>query len=759
MTTRTLDLSQPLPYAEYVRMSSAMQNPRSPEQQDMVIQTEITRQNRIWFRHKLYRDEGITGRLLMKRPAFRELLNDVAKTPPPFRLLLVDTIDRFGRHEEMDQVRAYLERRGVLLLVAEQHFEDPRTPSGDLLTKMDQWRGKRENDVKGHMVSRGKRDALELGYWPGGPVPLFLRLYQKNVEQRRFKQIIHHGVEPDPALEYLGLRMFELADVQGMAGVRIANIFNNDPTIPERLKPFYGNTIDRMLSNRLYIGEYVRNRYFVHYDNDVRAIEENSMDEWERFPNFCRPMIEVERFDRVQLLKEFRSAKMRAAREPAEKTCSSGVRGIPVKYVLSGLVICGECGSSMIAQGHRSPADDPLKGVYYRCPRHANGSCVNQTCAPYRWMLGEVTSSLFGWAFGGELPPNLIDSETVTNLPMFSEFVRMAQAEFQRQSSLQPLEVTALKDEKDRLVRQQQGWRLTLGDPGVSPTLRQSIQIDYESAASRIGELDRQLQQINQRSQTFDEICSPEQVAAVLCRIKDVIGGENACAANLELAKHLETITVFRDRRVCLRFCRVGLVGNATQILVSNEGECASAARVDRSTKRRLRPKRMVPDDNPTPWIWRPQEIATIDLDRFSDVPEDWFWTVDRVIPSKLTWPEQNGLEVARYRIENPCTIDKLEARFGVARRTIYSALDYAKKHGIDATQFDGRKFGGNWARDHAIEVLNFFNSNGRNIALAARHFGKSTPWIREALKYAKEQRNTHSEIPALEDDSDPVAA
>ena len=68
--------------------------------------------------------------------------------------------------------------------------------------------------------------------------------------------------------------------------------------------------------------------------------------------------------------------------------------------------------------------------------------------------------------------------------------------------------------------------------------------------------------------------------------------------------------------------------------------------------------------------------------------------------------------------------------------------LHLAKSLGVDATGIDGRTLGGNWARDHADEVLAFMQEHGRNIKRASLHFGKSTPWIREALNYALQKQS-----------------
>jgi hypothetical protein len=58
-------------------MSDPKQNKRSPDQQFATIEETITRCGHPWRHVRDYRDDGVSGRYLRKRPGLQRLLRDV----------------------------------------------------------------------------------------------------------------------------------------------------------------------------------------------------------------------------------------------------------------------------------------------------------------------------------------------------------------------------------------------------------------------------------------------------------------------------------------------------------------------------------------------------------------------------------------------------------------------------------------------------------------------------------------------------------
>lgn len=101
-----------------------------------------------------------------------------------------------------------------------------------------------------------------------------------------------------------------------------------------------------------------------------------------------------------------------------------------------------------------------------------------------------------------------------------------------------------------------------------------------------------------------------------------------------------------------------------------------------------------------------------------------------------------NAQEVADFRHQTHSPMAATARHFGKTIPTIRKALRYAKKnHGIDAfgksVSLPTRP---NWSRSSAAAVDEFFQQGGVTMKMAVAHFGKSEPTIRKALEFAKLQ-------------------
>ena len=141
MLKRQIDLTRPLRCVRYGRMSNDQQNPRSPDQQFDEIACTIKRQRFPWTIQRDYRDDGISGRYLRKRLGFQQMLRDIRAGLIKVDAILVDTWERFGRADELAQLRQELwTKHGVLILTANTGFADPTTESGKVVSMFEQAR-------------------------------------------------------------------------------------------------------------------------------------------------------------------------------------------------------------------------------------------------------------------------------------------------------------------------------------------------------------------------------------------------------------------------------------------------------------------------------------------------------------------------------------------------------------------------------------------------------------------------------------------
>ena len=178
MLHNAFDPTKPYNFIQYGRMSSDKQNPRSPDQQFDSIRQVIRRQGYPWVHQRDYRDDARSGRYMKKRPGFQSMLLHIRTGTIQPDLILVDTLERLGRNDEIPTLRRDLYHKyGILVLTADSGFADPLSVSGRALGFVESIRSTEDGRSKAHNVLRGKKDLiLHKKAWPGGPVPLGERL-------------------------------------------------------------------------------------------------------------------------------------------------------------------------------------------------------------------------------------------------------------------------------------------------------------------------------------------------------------------------------------------------------------------------------------------------------------------------------------------------------------------------------------------------------------------------------------------------------
>jgi DNA invertase Pin-like site-specific DNA recombinase len=414
MLRRTFDPNRPHRYVRYGRMSTDLQNERSPEQQFDTIDRLIPRLGYPWIHCKDYRDDGISGRYISKRPGLQEMLRDIQTGAQTVDLILVDTAERLGRVDELTAIRHQLAtKHGVLVLTADSNFADPTSVSGKALSIVETLRATEDSRIKAHNVLRGKRDALRQGHWPGGAAPFGYKLQSILVQRHGRQEVDHCVLAPDPQSDWIIQRLFARAHQTGWGALKLARSLNTDPDIPQQHKPFYPDTILYWLSNPIYYGELLWAQHATDIVNDTRVIQRNAEDEMERVPNYCAPLVTRELWEAVASLRTQRSqalARRRLKTDQPAKQIAPIAPGVALKYLLTGLVRCGQCDRSMrpCRTGSKSKAGKTY--TYYACPGALAGVCPNKLYVPEDWLRRTVVARLRDRLFP-DAPPQTLNPQ------------------------------------------------------------------------------------------------------------------------------------------------------------------------------------------------------------------------------------------------------------------------------------------------------------------------------------------------------------
>ncbi|TWU32786.1 hypothetical protein Q31b_57960 [Novipirellula aureliae] len=672
MLRRQFDLTKLLDVVLYLRMSDDKQNPLSPEQQEKMIRSRINRSGLNVKIARVYRDDGLTGRMTRNRKGFLKMIHEIQTGQVNVDAILVDTIERFGRMEELDEFRRRLEHEhNIVILTADKNFSDPTSSTGRVMAMFENYRATVDSEIKAHNVLRAKYLTIEQNFWPGGPVPFGYRLDEvERIEKPGARTIVHNHLVPDEGAGPIMQAIFQKSKTERSWGQeRLAKYFNAKTDIPDKYKPFIGATIGRQLKNAIYQGELVWDQNCTGIVRGVRVLEANSPKDVIHVPDFCEPLVSIEDFQQVQANRIARTRNRKS--ESGERR-----RGINYRYPLTGLVRCGHCNVAM------NPNSSSYKDAVYTsyiCPKNRSGMCDNATRVPEEWLRETVVGFILKHLIPNDDAGRLAFVEEVT------ELVRAALGELQSEDlDTKPV----LAAELATLGKQMSGWIQSLSNPKLSASVRELVEMQMTEASSRRNEIEEILQEDFDQNALLASLVRPEQVHERLDRLSTVLSGDNATEANLFLSMHVDKIDCFNDGRVRLRVCKVGSSFHAVSWF-ANQQSPETINKLPRDPvsggyqtkpRRRGRP-RVEPGDS----LANLEEIdAVTDPNRFRGLPEDWFWVEDFQVPERSCWAKDNAEAVlARYNeiaesTKRKPSCNTIAKEFDVSRPTILNALDFA---------------------------------------------------------------------------------
>lgn len=261
-----------------------------------------------------YIDRAVSGKT-DKREQFQQMLKDSAKQE--FNYVLVYKLDRFARNRYDSAInKATLKKNGVKVLSACEQITD--TPEGIILESLIDGMAEYYSAELSQKVKRGMRESCLKGN-AAGIQPIFgYCIVNKKYQIVESEAAIVRKLFAD----YVGGKSIkELMDWLNSNGIR-----------NHRGHAFLFNAVSAMLHNPKYIGKCI-------YSGEV-------------YDNMIEPIIDEKTFYRAQELL-------------IENVDKAGRTGAIEKYILSGKLICAECGQLMIGEsgtGHKGELY-----TYYKC--------------------------------------------------------------------------------------------------------------------------------------------------------------------------------------------------------------------------------------------------------------------------------------------------------------------------------------------------------------------------------------------------------
>jgi DNA invertase Pin-like site-specific DNA recombinase len=341
--------------AIYIRVSTEDQAEYSPDAQKRLLLEYANRNHYDVPSEYIYIDEGISGRLASKRPAFMSMISTAKRKPSPFQVILVHKFDRFSRSREDSILYKSLLKRecGVKVISITEHIEDDKF-SVILEAMLEAMAEYYSLNLSDEVIKGMTEKALRGGYQAAPPLGY----------------VIEHKGDPPTINEEEASLVHDIFDSflnQGLSPYEIARSLNSKGYHTKRGNPFEKRTVEYILRNPFYAG-YVK--WCCKGLNGKPIISKG----------VHNPLITDVDYERI--VKHF-SKRVTNVYEHSQGS----------KHWLSGIVKCSNCGRSLIVSQRRLA--NSTKGYYnLQCCGYQKGLCSISHQISERKLLSTIYDSL-----------------------------------------------------------------------------------------------------------------------------------------------------------------------------------------------------------------------------------------------------------------------------------------------------------------------------------------------------------------------------
>lgn len=264
--------------------------------------------------YKIYQDAGISAKN-DKRPAYQEMIEDVKKCN--INVIVALKLDRLTRSVyDIEKLMKFVnDYECDIDCMADE--SNTTTSNGRMVMRIMTSVSQNEIEKCSERTKFGMAGAIKNGHIPNRTGLGFKRKNKKLV--------------PDPLTKDIIVRIFDLY-LEGKSHQAIANIYNKEKVLGKT--NWYDSTIQKILSNELYKGDYVngkRTKHPTYYENVIE------------------PIVSKEKWESCQY------QKLRNARH-YERTAT---------YLFTNKLKCSKCGNFL--GGHATTKTNGKKYYYYKC--------------------------------------------------------------------------------------------------------------------------------------------------------------------------------------------------------------------------------------------------------------------------------------------------------------------------------------------------------------------------------------------------------
>lgn len=270
--------------------------------------------------YKVYKDAGISAKNMSGRPAFQQMLEDMRAGK--INYIVAYKLDRVTRSvRDLEVLISELEEHHCYL-VCDRDDVNTSSANGRFFVRMLTVLSQLEIEIVSERTKFGLTGAIKSGHIPG-TCPLG---YKRDTTK---KMII------DETTKDVIIRIFNLY-LEGKSYQTIANILNKEKVLEP--KKWDDSTIEKILNNKIYVGDYER----------FKRVAKEQGKEPVIYPNVVEPIITRAMFEDIQIQKE----------KNQRAYCRDRV------YIFMQKMKCPKCGKIM---GSKGTGGKKKKYMYYHC--------------------------------------------------------------------------------------------------------------------------------------------------------------------------------------------------------------------------------------------------------------------------------------------------------------------------------------------------------------------------------------------------------
>ena len=474
--------------AIYARYSSDLQRLTSIEDQIRRCREYAAQQGWTVVEEFVRCDEARSAATLSGREALQSLLAASKSYPHPFDCLMVDDTSRLARYlPDVLKMNDSLQYHGVFIYAVAQRLDCREKTSRPLLTL----HGMMDEQFLvslGEKVHRGQEGRALNGFQPGGKCYGYRNVPIEDPSRScKYGRFAISGVKLEIAEEEAAVvrRIFETY-ASGSSQAAIAKTLNAEgilspnPPKTRQVRAWCVSSIFEMLRNERYRGVFVWNRTKKERNPETgrKTSRPRPESDWKRIDVPEWRIVSEELWERTQARKRFAGKRFSASHLGGFHRTERSKR-----YIFSGFLICGICGSKMVI----ASGSGKRGYVKYGCPSHRyRGTCPNGLMIRQDRLEVQLIAGL---------TERVAKSDLIEYaLKRFQECLQMRLRELQEQTLKAADIVTSLQDQRRDLKARANNLGNAIAQMGHSATLLQQL----ATLESEIQKIDERLAVANQ---------------------------------------------------------------------------------------------------------------------------------------------------------------------------------------------------------------------------------------------------------------------